>query len=238
MDFITKKDIKFLKIFIALITIVVIIVFVILSIQNVKIKKILKTNLKAKVYEDMIYYKSQFDTCNSKLRMNNIDLIDWSNIDNIHNSCPNYMALNEYISNKNSISMVFVESIIKYIFANYDYPLLMIALIQVESNFNIKAVSNKGAYGLMQIRWQDWEKELKKLLIVKNKEELYYSLSNIKAGDYIFKYYYNQCKGDVSKTLTAYNSGKCELDTNYSEKVFNEFSKFYLICKNFNQKEK
>jgi len=50
---------------------------------------------------------------------------------------------------------------------------LVTAIIQVESSGNPKAISNKGAYGLMQIRWSVWKDELRKQGIAKEKKDLF-----------------------------------------------------------------
>ncbi len=92
----------------------------------------------------------------------------------------------------------------------YD-PLLLLALIEVESSFRREVVSNKGAMGLMQLkpsvgsdvasrRGIDWY----------NKSMLYSPDYNIELGSlYLFELVLKF--GDVKDAITAYNIGETRL---------------------------
>jgi len=93
------------------------------------------------------------------------------------------------------------------------------AVVKVESNGNAKAVSKKGAIGLMQIRYSIWEKELKKHKIIKTRNCLFNPVKNVNAGKYILAKYYKETNFDLEKTLSKYSGNS----KNYYNKVIGEF---------------
>ena len=92
---------------------------------------------------------------------------------------------------------------------------LVTAIIQVESSGNPKAISNKGAYGLMQIRWSVWKDELKKQGIAKEKRDLLNPRINIEAGKYILAHYMDKHDNNLKAALNSYSGGA----KRYYEKV-------------------
>ena len=83
---------------------------------------------------------------------------------------------------------------------------LIKAIIKVESNGNSKAISKKGAWGLMQVRHKVWTKELKEQGIIKNKYDLFLPEKNVQAGHYILNKYLQQTNS-LHKTLYKYSGG-------------------------------
>lgn len=73
------------------------------------------------------------------------------------------------------------------------------AIMKVESNFNPKAVSKKGAMGLMQIMPENF-----KSLQIKNP---FNPRENIMAGAWYFKQLLNRFDGKLHLALAAYNAG-------------------------------
>ena len=84
---------------------------------------------------------------------------------------------------------------------------LVNAIIQIESSGNPKAVSNKGAYGLMQIRWSIWKDDLRKQGIAKEKKDLFNPRINIEAGRYILAHYMEKHDNNLKAALNSYSGG-------------------------------
>ena len=99
-------------------------------------------------------------------------------------------------------------------------PYLVMALIQVESNFNQYAISTAGAYGLMQVNYSVWKDALE---IDFNR--IFEKGYNIELGLQILKHYYEKTSGDLLMTLFRYNNGYKYNNTEYSGKVIS--TKFY-----------
>jgi soluble lytic murein transglycosylase len=79
-----------------------------------------------------------------------------------------------------------------------DFPLLK-AIIKAESDFDPRAVSKRGAKGLMQIMPQNF-----KLLGI---EDPFDPSQNIDAGARYFKQMYDRFNGEMALSLAAYNAG-------------------------------
>jgi soluble lytic murein transglycosylase-like protein len=81
-------------------------------------------------------------------------------------------------------------------------PMLAMMVIHIESRNNPKAISSKGAMGLMQIMYSLWQEEFK--LDISQMFKIPY---NMEYGLEIFKRYLKLAKGDVIKALRIYNGG-------------------------------
>ena len=88
-------------------------------------------------------------------------------------------------------------------------PCLVAAVIRAESNFDGKAVSQKGAYGLMQIMpdtalWVAENMKLKDFDV----ERLYESEINIAMGCWYINNLNTEFNGNIDLVLAAYNGGR------------------------------
>lgn len=79
-------------------------------------------------------------------------------------------------------------------------PKLVRAVIQVESDYDTHAVSNKGAMGLMQLM-PATAQEL-------GVEDPFSASQNIEGGVNYLKYLLDRFDGDLTKSLAAYNAGE------------------------------
>jgi soluble lytic murein transglycosylase-like protein len=82
-------------------------------------------------------------------------------------------------------------------------PHLVAALIHVESAFNARAVSPKGAYGLMQLL-----PETARRFGLNKKKDLFDPRKNLEAGVRYLKWLADRFGGDTQKILAAYNAGE------------------------------
>jgi len=82
-------------------------------------------------------------------------------------------------------------------------PHLVAALIHVESAFNPRAVSRKGAYGLMQLL-----PATARRFGLTRKKDLFNPGKNLDAGVRYLQWLTQRFGGDVEKILAAYNAGE------------------------------
>jgi transglycosylase-like protein with SLT domain len=82
-------------------------------------------------------------------------------------------------------------------------PHLVAAMIHVESAFNPRAVSRKGAYGLMQLL-----PATARRFGLTRKKDLFDPRKNLDAGVRYLKWLTHRFSGDVPKILAAYNAGE------------------------------
>ncbi len=96
-------------------------------------------------------------------------------------------------------------------------PELVLAIINVESDFNRFAVSRAGAQGLMQIM-PFWLK-----LSGQPHGNLFHETTNLRLGCTILKYYLDKSHGDIREALQRYNGATVGID--YSDKVLKALSR-------------
>ena len=92
------------------------------------------------------------------------------------------------------------------------HPELVLAVIDVESNFDRYAISTAGAQGLMQVM-PFWLKE-----IGQPRDSLFNVRTNLRMGCTILKYYLEKEKGDLTRALARYNGSLGRYK--YPNKVF------------------
>lgn len=105
-------------------------------------------------------------------------------------------------------------------------PHLVAAVIHVESAFNPRAMSRKGACGLMQLL-----PDTARRFGLKKKKEIFDPAKNLDAGVRYLKWLTKRFDGDVQRVLAAYNAGEGAVDRfngippyretrNYVQKIF------------------
>ena len=93
-------------------------------------------------------------------------------------------------------------------------PELVLSIIQVESNFEPRAISYRGAYGLMQINLAVWENELGI-----DRDKVFDIGYNIDLGLQVLKIYYDESKGDLKRAIHLYNNGYKYNNLKYVKKI-------------------
>jgi soluble lytic murein transglycosylase len=87
-------------------------------------------------------------------------------------------------------------------------PLLLAAIVKVESGFNPYASSSKGALGLMQLLPETAEQMATELKIdYQDQEDLYKDDVNLRLGAYYFSKLLKGAGGNLVLALAAYNAG-------------------------------
>lgn len=104
-------------------------------------------------------------------------------------------------------------------------PLLMLALIEVESNFIPTAVSSKGAIGLTQIM-DVHTKGLIKAGIIKDRRDLFNVSQSVHACNFILDDMLKKTGGNVGKALDLYLGGK---DGAYKNKILGHLGDLYIL---------
>jgi soluble lytic murein transglycosylase-like protein len=97
-------------------------------------------------------------------------------------------------------------------------PGLVMAIIEIESNFNRYAVSYAGAVGLMQVM-PFWPESLGM-----RRHQLIKTAENIRMGCAILRYYLKRDKHNVAKALARYNGSTGKRW--YSDKVINQWTRW------------
>lgn len=99
-------------------------------------------------------------------------------------------------------------------------PVLILAVMKVESTFNPKAISHAKAYGLMQVRSivvKDVAPEMG--IDPKDQGKLLSSHTfNIQVGVHYLSKLLIKFRGDVQKALMAYNAGPTTVEKNYKNR--------------------
>jgi soluble lytic murein transglycosylase-like protein len=157
-----------------------------------------------------------------------------SNVEASISKNPEHHIITSYIKHRNKrisnsvASQIAHEIIMNSRNYNIRYSLL-VGLIQVESNFMVRAKGVKGALGLMQVM-PLWVKPFN----LKNSHDLYNVRININSGTRILKRYMNQKNGNLDKALNRYVGG----NPIYAQKVYKAESQFKNFQTKYKKKER
>lgn len=97
----------------------------------------------------------------------------------------------------------FAEQIYELAVRHAINPHLVAALVHVESAFNPRAVSRKGACGLMQLL-----PDTARRFGLKKRKEIFDPVKNLEAGIRYLSWLNKRFNGDVQRVLAAYNAGE------------------------------
>ena len=100
-------------------------------------------------------------------------------------------------------------------------PQIVLALIQVESNFDEYAISTAGARGLMQVM-PFWLKEIGRV-----NDNLFNIRTNLRFGCTILRFYLDKEKGNITRALARYNGSVGSY--RYTTKVFSALDKRWTL---------
>lgn len=113
-----------------------------------------------------------------------------------------------------------------------DKPLLILAVIAVESEFAPTAVGRDTKYGkakgLTQVMWKLWGEPLKKANIAKEERDLFDIDVSIKAGNFVLDDCFRQGGDDISKVLQCYLGG---MEGWYKNRITENLANLYLITR-------
>ena len=93
-------------------------------------------------------------------------------------------------------------------------PVIILAMIKVESNFRVDVESHKGAVGLMQLMPSTAEWILKKNGFRPKDFDLHRAKDNIFVGTLYYRYLSKKFNGDMEKIMAAYNGGSTRVRNN------------------------
>lgn len=99
----------------------------------------------------------------------------------------------------------------------YDFDrLLLVCIIDAESNWNVYDISEANAKGLMQVIPEHHREAMNKLNI--DDETLFYIENNLNIGVPFMSYLLGKYEGNVNKALSGYNSGPTATDNRLKAK--------------------
>ncbi len=97
-------------------------------------------------------------------------------------------------------------------------PILILAVIKVESHFDPKALSAKGARGFMQLMPVAARESAKELDIKDHHRRLHEPMLNVRVGVHYLAQLIKRFKGDLVKALLAYNRGPTAVSRDYKNR--------------------
>ena len=146
-------------------------------------------------------------------------------------------------NSKSYVPERFIREIVESAYQT-DRPVLLLALITVESHFDPFAVSVSDAVGCAQIIPKYWLGELVDNKIIRSNRDLRDPKKCTLIADYVLGKYLEKYNGDIEKALAAYNCGpnnrKCLATTGrkYTKKILAKYDEYLYYLKSKNTKTK
>ena len=142
--------------------------------------------------------------------------------------------LKEHLKDNYSVEDAMAQEVVKTAFlAGQKYnidPLLLLAVMKVESTFNHRAVSSANAKGLMQVLPSAHPE---KIAAAGGVQQLFVPHINIKMGAQILRDCLNRAGGTMAKALQFYNGAGSDPKQRYAQKVLTarqEFAKTQILA--------
>jgi hypothetical protein len=142
-----------------------------------------------------------------------------------------YRAIGEYLAHRYHVSPEMATDIVaRAHVAGHSYgldPLLILAVISVESSFNPIAESGMGAKGLMQVIPHFHSEKFDSL---GGEGAVFRPETNILVGSQVLKEYLVRTRGDINDALQMYvGASSAETENGYSEKVLAERERLHQV---------
>ena len=146
-----------------------------------------------------------------------------------------YRAIGEYLAHRYHVSPEMTTDIVARAHAaGHSYgldPLLILAVISVESSFNPIAESGMGAKGLMQVIPRFHSEKFDSL---GGEGAAFRPETNISVGSQVLKEYLVRTRGDVNDALQMYvGASSAETENGYSEKVLAECERLHQVLRQY-----
>jgi soluble lytic murein transglycosylase-like protein len=145
---------------------------------------------------------------------------------------PTQRALAAHLVNTYDVSPALASNVIASVFHSGRFynidPLLLLAVMKVESTFNPRAVSSAKAKGLMQVLPKAHPE---KIALIGGVDKLYIPHLNVKMGAQILRDCVDRAGGVIARGLQFYNGAGNDPTQKYANKVLTahqEFSKIKL----------
>ncbi len=151
-----------------------------------------------------------------------------------------YRAIGEYLAHRYRVSPEMTTDIVARAHAaGHSYgldPLLILAVISVESSFNPIAESGMGAKGLMQVIPRFHSEKFDSL---GGEVAAFRPETNISVGSQVLKEYLVHTRGDVNDALQMYvGASSAETENGYSEKVLAERERLQQVLRQYQNRNR
>jgi len=142
----------------------------------------------------------------------------------------NYKLLVSWVyKNSSKISKETAEEVVKCSLKT-NFPLMHLAIMKTESNFDPTSISSKGASGIGQQMPKDYEKPLIEAGILTEWRDIFNVSQGVKATEFAWNHKFKLAKGQVLEALKFYYGDN---DKKYIEQILIDYHYLIYLC-NFN----